>query len=122
MNGDRNNIIQNKTGAELYISSTHRLSKFLASAPKRGFFIANTAHGTATHNNTAEQRFRRIRNAIGRQGYVMHGWRYTATHQLAQAGSTDGQIASITDHKSLQILAKCSRNVGQRKLSKNGNE
>lgn len=120
--GDGINVTQNKTGAELYIPFTRRLSAFLATTPKRGFFIATTAHGTATHYNTAEQRFRRIRKAIGAQGYVMHGWRYTAAHHLAQAGCTDAEIASITGHKSLEMVAKYSRKHGQRQLAENAQE
>lgn len=115
--GDGINVTQNKTGAELFIPFTDRLASFLAETPKTGFFIATTERGTAMHYNTAEQRFRKIRKAIKAEGYVMHGWRYTAAHHLALAGCTDAEIAAITGHRSLEMVQKYSRKTGQRKLA-----
>lgn len=115
--GDGINVTQNKTGAELYIPFTERLATFLAGTPKTGFHIATTGQGTAMPYSTVEQRFRAIRKAVGGEGYVMHGWRYTAAHQLALAGCTDAEIAAITGHKSLEMVAKYSRKASQRGLA-----
>lgn len=116
--GDGINVTQNKTGAELHIPFTSRLAAFLAETPKKGFHIATTIHGTAMSYNAAEQRFRAVRKAIGAHGYVMHGWRYTAAHQLALSGCTDAEIAAITGHRSLEMVAKYSRKASQRGLAK----
>jgi integrase len=115
--GDGINVKQNKTGHELYIPFTRRLSDFLATTPKKALWIAPQMHGQQTHYNTAEQRFRVIRKAIGGEGFVMHGWRYTAAHHLALAGCTDAEIAAITGHKSLEMVAKYSRKASQRGLA-----
>lgn len=53
----------------------------------------------------------------GGKGYVMHGWRYTAAHQLILAGCTDAEVAAITGHKSLEMVAKYSRKASQRGLA-----
>ena len=115
--GDGINVKQNKTGAELYIPFTARLSDFLAKTPKEGLWIATTTNGRKMPYNTAEQRFRALRKAVGGEGYVMHGWRYTAAHHLALAGCTDAEIAAITGHKSLEMVAKYSRKASQRGLA-----
>ena len=111
------NVRQNKTGAELWIPFTPRLSGVLGTAPKSGLWIVSGEHGKKVHYNTIEQRFRAIRKAVKGQGYVMHGLRYTAAHELAQAGCTDAQIAAITGHKSLEMVAKYSRKAGQKVLA-----
>lgn len=111
------NVTQNKTGMELYTPFTRRLSDFLASTPKKAPWITPQAHGQQTHYNPAEQRFRRIRKAIGSDSYVMHGWRYTAAHHLALAGCTDAEIAAITGHRSFEMVAKYSRKHAQKGLA-----
>ena len=117
--GDGINVTQNKTKADLYIPFTARLSQHLSRTPKKGLWIATTMHGQQMHYNTAEQRFRRIRKSIGGEGFVMHGWRYTAAHQLILAGCTDAEVAAITGHKSLEMVAKYSRKASQRGLATN---
>lgn len=113
------NVKQNKTGAELYIPFTGRLAQHLASTPKKGLWIVTTTLGRKMHYNTAEQRFRIVRKAVGAEGFVMHGWRYTAAHQLILAGCTDAEVAAITGHKSLEMVAKYSRKASQRGLAAN---
>lgn len=52
----------------------------------------------------------------------MHGWRYTAAHELAEAGCTDAEIAAITGHKSAEMVAKYSRKAGQKRRAKRAQE
>ena len=111
------NIKQNKTGTELWVPLTDSLRTLLAKTPKKGFTIVTNASGGQMHYNSAEQRFRVIRNKVGGKGYVMHGWRYTAAHQLVLAGCSDAEIASITGHKSLEMVRKYSTKSAQKRLA-----
>jgi len=51
-------------------------------------------------------------------GYVIHGWRYTAAKELAEAGCSDTEIQSVTGHRSLQMVQKYREQARQKKLSK----
>lgn len=111
------NVTQKKTGHELWVPFTPRLSNVLSTTPRSGFWIVSGKHGRALSYNSIEQRFRKIRADIGGEDYVMHGLRYTAAHELAAAGCTDAEIAAITGHKSVEMVAKYSRKAGQRGLA-----
>ncbi len=50
-------------------------------------------------------------------GLTFHGLRYTAAARLAEAGCSLKEIASITGHRSLGMLAKYSRDADQKRLA-----
>lgn len=111
------NVVQNKTGTELWIPFTDDMATYLSGVPKKGIFICTNPLGRQLSYNTAEDRFRRVRKAVNGKGYTLHGLRYTAATRLANAGCTDAQIASITGHKSAEMVAKYSRKSNQRGLA-----
>jgi len=45
-------------------------------------------------------------------------WDYTSTVGLAEAGCSDGAIASVTGHKTLTMVQKNRAQANQKKLSK----
>lgn len=116
------NVTQSKTGHELWIPFTPRLASVLESTPKAGLWIITSTNGKQMPEGTIDQRFRAVRKAVGGEGYVIHGLRYTAAHELAAAGCTDAQIAAITGHKSVEMVAKYSRKVGQKVLARKAQE
>ncbi|MFP6730919.1 MAG: tyrosine-type recombinase/integrase, partial [Alphaproteobacteria bacterium] len=61
--------------------------------------------------------FGKAMKAAGLIGMTYHGLRYTAAARLAEAGCTLKEIASITGHRSLGMIAKYSRDADQKKLS-----
>ncbi|GLO75191.1 hypothetical protein MACH18_22710 [Phaeobacter italicus] len=50
--------------------------------------------------------------------YSLHGLRYGAAGELAEAGCTDQQIAAITGHKSLSMVQKFSKGASQKRIAK----
>lgn len=54
--------------------------------------------------------------------FTMHGWRYVAAVELAEAGCSDAEIQSVTGHRTLEMVAKYRRKAAQRKLSKRAQE
>jgi len=65
-----------------------------------------------------QKKMLKIKKAIGLEEYSLHGLRYSAAGELAEAGCTDHQIAAITDHKSLSMIQKYSRGASQKVLAK----
>jgi integrase len=112
-------VTQNKTETELWIPFTSRLKEVLAQAPRKGFYIIADEHGRALNQRAVQARILKIRKKVGLEEYQIHGWRYTAASQLSTAGATDAEIAAITGHKSVQMVAKYSRKHNQRKLAQN---
>ena len=116
--GDEIHVVQNKTGTELWIPFTPRLQTVLDQTQKKGFFILTNSRGQKLTYDAAESRFRVVRKTIKGEGYTIHGLRYFAAHQLAEAGCNDAQIASITGHKSVAMIARYSRKANQRILAR----
>ena len=50
-------------------------------------------------------------------GLSYHGMRYAAADQLAELGCSLKEIAAITGHQSLAMLAKYTKGADQRRLS-----
>ena len=57
-----------------------------------------------------------VRDA-GLMGLTFHGLRYTAAARLFEAGCTVKEVASITGHRSLNMLAKYGRDADQKRLA-----
>ena len=57
-----------------------------------------------------------VLSGIGR--LVIHGWRYTAAKQLAEAGCSDAEIQSVTGHKTLAMVHKYRAQASQKRASK----
>lgn len=86
----------------------------------------NEAHTSSQKNLTQpagydaiEKKFRKVRAAAGKScsGLVMHGWRYTAAVELAEAGCSDAEIQSVTGHKTLAMVQKYRQRASQKQLS-----
>jgi len=59
-----------------------------------------------------------VRAKIGAQAFVIHGWRYTAAVQLAEAGCSDSEIQAVTGHATLAMVQKYRDGANQKRLSK----
>ena len=113
------NVKQNKTGEELWIPFTSEIAELLKKTEKSGFHILSDQFGRQLKLRSVQARIRKIRLRSGTEGFQIHGWQYTAASILAQAGATDAEIAAITGHKSLEMVAKYSRKNNQRTLATN---
>jgi len=80
-----------------------------------GFGMSTTQQGVA--KRTIQQRVMAVREELGAQAFVIHGWRYTAAVHLAEAGASDSEIQAVTGHKTLEMVKKYRNQANQRKLS-----
>lgn len=115
-------VLQEKTKTRLEVFCPTRLENYLISLPKAGrFILAKNLIQPVTYN-TLEKQVRKVRVAIGAERYTMHGWRYTAAVELAEASCSDSEIQSVTGHKTLAMVQKYRGRANQRKLSKQAQE
>lgn len=122
--GEYISVVQDKTAARLWIFCPPALRTHLDSAPKRGAYLLPKNLTEPLGYGALERRFRKVRAAVGRaaEGYVMHGWRYTAAVALADAGASDAEIQAVTGHKTLAMVQKYRSRAGQKRLSRTAQE
>jgi hypothetical protein len=122
--GEYMSVIQQKTGTPLTIYTPSRLQDYLVQLPKRGTFIL--AQNLTQHlgKRAVQKSVETVREAIGVAGIgnpdrlVVHGWRYTAVTQLADAGVSDSDIQAVSGHKTLAMIIKYRQKANQKKASK----
>ena len=119
IDGDGLLVRQSKTGAALWVPITPRLQSVLDATPRIGDTIcAHGKDGRPLKYSAASQAVRDVRDAIGARAYDIHGLRYSATAELAEAGCSDELIASITGHKTTLMIAKYAGPARQRARAK----
>ena len=111
-------VVQEKTGARLSIFCPERLQQYLLKLPRNGRHIL--AKNLTQHLSKRRAQFlvSEVRTQIDAKAYVIHGWRYTAAKELAEAGCSDTEIQSVTGHKSLEMVKKYRQQARQKQLSK----
>ncbi|MEI4473213.1 site-specific integrase [Frigidibacter sp. MR17.24] len=115
IDGDGIEVKQGKTGTPLWIPLTPRLRATLDATPRVGLTIcAWGKNGKPTSYRGAADLVMAVRETVGAKDFDLHGLRYSAAAELAALGCTDEQIASITGHKSLRMVAKYAGAVRQR--------
>ena len=119
IDGDGLLVRQSKTGAALWVPITPRLQSVLDATPRIGETIcAHGKDGRPLKYSAASQAVRDVRDAIGARAYDIHGLRYSATAELAEAGCSDELIASITGHKTTLMIAKYAGPARQKARAK----
>ena len=111
-------VVQEKTGARLSIFCPDRLQTYLAKLPRRGRHILAKNLTQHISKRRAQSVVAIVRKKIRAEDYVIHGWRYTAAKELAEAGCSDTEIQSVTGHKSLEMVKKYRQQARQKQLSK----
>jgi integrase len=112
-------VVQQKTGAELWIPEHRDLTAELALALSGGHMsLLTKPDGSAFESHGLGQWFG---DAIEQAGLpdacVMHGLRKTAARMLAEAGCSAHQIASITGHKSLAEIERYTKAADQKRMA-----
>lgn len=107
-------VTQNKTKVKLFIPFTARLEAYLATVKKEGFTIVADQHGRPVSYNAVSHAIMQARKDSGATAYTIHGWRYTAIEQLAEAECTDEDIEAISGHASRSMIKKYSGPARQR--------
>ena len=111
------NVVQAKTGTKLRIPVHMELMKALDAQARVSPIILTTATGKPFTCQNFRHHWGAAMKAAGLTGLVFHGLRYTAAARLAEAGCSLKEIAAITGHKSLSMIAKYSRGADQERLA-----
>lgn len=115
------NVVQQKTGARLWIPCPAELRAEL-DAWKQGPVAVTILTNSKGNSWRPAGFFGVMSRALGKDatlnGYVFHGLRRSAASRLAEAGCTVNQIGAITGHKSLQMLQHYTKETEQRTLAK----
>ncbi|WP_282027091.1 tyrosine-type recombinase/integrase [Limimaricola cinnabarinus] len=121
--GEYMEVEQEKRGNRLTIYCPKRLRDHLATLPRNGkFILAKSLHQSVGYN-ALEKAFRAVRDAIAEdvpeaKEYSLHGLRYVAAVELAEAGCSDAEIQSVTGHRTAAMVAKYRDKASRKKLSK----
>ncbi|MCJ8139600.1 tyrosine-type recombinase/integrase [Falsirhodobacter halotolerans] len=107
-------VRQSKTGADLWVPFTTHLAQALAMTPRQGETICAGASGQPISYRHASTLIMEVRRAIGAEAYDIHGLRYAAASELAEAGCSDDLIAAVTGHATSAMVRKYSRVARQR--------
>ena len=116
--GDTVRVVQEKTGERLWVACPRFLIDYLDGLPREGRHILAKNLTQPYDKRRVQDRVMAGRTAIGAEAWVIHGWRYNAAVALAEAGCSDSEIAAVTGHRTLQMVAKYRSRANQRRLSR----
>ena len=131
--GDKIHVVQDKTGAELWVPLHPGLQADLAITERRGEPIvaaeliradghpSNTAgqpiSGRAFHHYWGKER-RRLGLRDDQYTNTLHGLRKNATINLLEAGCTNSEVKAITGHSTDVMVNLYSKKVNQRRQAR----
>lgn len=114
-------VVQEKTGAPLWIPAHPALTEALAAGPRAGPWLIGTMDG---RRFTTESFGNFMADAIGAAGLPdacrLHGLRKSAGTALAEAGCTAHQIMAILGHKTLAEAQRYTEAARQKVLAQEG--
>ena len=116
---DAVDVVQDKTGAKLWIPMHRDLSVILKAWPRQHVVVIATPLGKAYRADSFGRFMAKNIDAAGLpQRCVTHGLRKAAARRLAEAGCSSKEIASITGHSSLEEIERYTKAAEQKKLAK----
>lgn len=111
-------VQQSKTGKALVIPLTGRLRRYLRQTPHTGVYMVAKNIREPMRKSTIDKALRKARAGTDAEGFTIHGLRYTAAEELALAGCSDDEIAAITGHTSVAMVAKYAGSARQRQRAR----
>jgi integrase len=115
--GNHVSIRQGKTQTALQLKVHANLKVYLDGLPREALLLVPSPNGTRWDGNAFSKAFKAELKKMGLPHLTFHGLRHTAGRMLAEAGCSELEIASITGHRSLAMVAHYTRQASQRKLS-----
>ncbi|WP_271879916.1 tyrosine-type recombinase/integrase [Phaeobacter italicus] len=102
-------VTQGKTKAQLWLPFTAQLAAVIDASQKTSakFILADRLWKQRNYDQL-QKKVMAVRRVANLTEYSLHGLRYSAAGELADAGCADQQIAVITGHKSLSMAQKYS--------------
>ena len=110
-------VVQQKTGADLWIPLHAALKAEIEAAPKDHLNLLTTQYGEPFSPAGFTNRFHEWAKAAGLEGCTPHGLRKTASVRLADAGCTPSQIMAITGHRNLSEVTLYTAGADQGRLA-----
>lgn len=110
-------VRQGKTQTFLQLRVHSNLKVYLDRLPREALLLVPSPRGTLWDASAFSKAFKVELNKVGLTHLTFHGLRHTAGRMLAEAGCSEFEIASITGHKSLTMVAHYTRQASQRRLS-----
>lgn len=111
-------VIQQKTGAELYLPVTPELERAMKACPAKGLSLIGREDGRPLSRAALSHMMRAaIKDAELPAKCVSHGLRKAAMRRLAEGGKTEKQIAAVSGHKTLREVERYTAAADQRKLA-----
>jgi integrase len=117
--GERIEVIQSKTGTRLRIRVHATLRQVLDAHPRRSPIILTTSTGRPYKGSNFRHHWRKALKTAGLDTLALtfHGLRYTAASHLFEIGCTPKEVAAITGHRSLAMLAKYGAFADQQRMA-----
>lgn len=114
-------VIQQKTGAELYLPILPELEQAMKAYPANGLSLIGNENGKPlTRPGLSDLMARAIDGAELPAKCVSHGLRKAAMRRLAEHDATDKQIAAVSGHKTLREVERYTAAADQKRLAKSG--
>jgi len=112
-------VIQEKTGAELYLPILPELRQAMKAYPAKGLTLIGWKNGRPMSSDGLSNL---MRDAIKKAGLpakcVAHGLRKAAMRRLAESGATEKQIAAWSGHKTLNEIVRYTAAADQKRLAR----
>lgn len=116
--GESIQVVQEKTEVQIWVACPARLRAYLDALPKTGKHILAKNLTQHVGKRQVQGVIEEVREMIGAQEFVPHGWRYNAAQELAEAGNSEADIQAVTGHKSTEMVRKYRKHADQRIRSK----
>lgn len=111
-------VAQQKGGARLMITAHRDLRTVLGEMPRRAAVILTTRTGRPWKLDHMRHEINETVAACGFPGYSFHGLRKNAARNMAEAGCSEKEIASVTGHKTLAMVQLYTKEAEQQRLAK----
>lgn len=112
-------VVQQKTGAEIWVPIHPELQRAMTAYPAKGLTLAGDANGRPLKRAALSAL---MRSAIRQAGLptrcVAHGLRKAAMRRLAEADATVNQIAAVSGHKTLKEVERYTKAADQKRLAR----
>lgn len=112
-------VIQQKTGAELWLPIHPDLQRAMKACPAKGLMLIGDSVGRPIKRAALSLL---MRTAIRESGLpsrcVSHGLRKAAMRRLAESDATANQIAAISGHKTLKEVERYTKAADQKKMAR----
>jgi integrase len=111
-------VVQEKTGASLWIPIHAKLHAAIKAAPAKGMNLIGDPHGRPMTRQALTKLMKRAAKDAGLgPECVPHGLRKAVLRRLAERGGSAKEISAVSGHKSLREVERYTAAADQRRLS-----